>query len=124
MTSSYCDQHVITDTSNGDIPVIVISLALALLCAGALLEPTLGQMWERQRVLNCCRRSGDTECCRSQRKPGRRGKATGEGAFEISLKGGKDIEKAAEEEGTSQRTRVGKGLGQECACHDRGCGGR
>lgn len=47
MTSSYCDQHVITDTSNSDTPVIVTSLALALLCAGALLEPTWGQMLER-----------------------------------------------------------------------------
>lgn len=39
MTTSYCHQHMITDTSNSGIPVIVISLALALLCAGTLSEP-------------------------------------------------------------------------------------
>lgn len=42
MTTTDCHQHTITDTGSNTNPVIVKSLALALLWAGALLEPIGG----------------------------------------------------------------------------------
>lgn len=54
MTTSYCDQHMITGTGSSVIPVIVVSLVSSLLCADAPLEPMWGQVSDGSLLTGAC----------------------------------------------------------------------